>query len=139
MGIWSKMWETQKATTQFMARSVAFEYLGGHPKLRGKEIRIGKGEAENEILVNLNKLPMTLISYQWGEQATRSVGKAAAGAIVGGVLTGGVGAIVGGAIGAKKKDKSTLTLTVEDDGKQYQILVRCDEAKFWEFTNKVIS
>lgn len=36
--------------------------------------------------------------------------------IEGGGLTGGVGAIIGGVIGEKKKDNSILTLAIETDG-----------------------
>lgn len=139
MGFFKDMWEMQKESSKFTFNSVQFEYLGGHPKLWGKKVYILKGTEDNQILVNMAKIPMTLISYQWGEQGTRSVGKAAAGAIVGGILTGGIGAIAGAAIGAKKKDNSTLTLNVEDEGKTYQILLRCDEDKYREFTNKVLS
>lgn len=45
----------------------------------------------------------------------RSAGKAAAGAIVGGVLTGGAGLIAGAALGGRRRSKSTF-LVVFDDG-----------------------
>lgn len=47
-----------------------------------------------------------------GKETRRSAGKAAAGAIIGGVLTGGIGAIAGAAIGGRSRDASTITLTV---------------------------
>ncbi len=48
------------------------------------------------------------------EKHTRSAGKAAAGAIVGGVLTGGLGAIAGAAIGGRKKDDSSFWMDFAD-------------------------
>ena len=46
----------------------------------------------------------------------RSVGKTAAGAIVGGVLTGGIGLIVGGALGARKQNTSEVFVTYKYNG-----------------------
>lgn len=59
----------------------------------------------------------------------RNVGKAAAGAVVGGLLTGGVGGlIVGGAVGGIKKNTSTATLLFAtfDTQQQFSVTVNCD-------------
>lgn len=58
----------------------------------------------------------------------RNIGKAAAGAIIGGVLTGGVGLIAGGAIGGMKKNTSTATLLFAtfDTQQQFSVTVDCD-------------
>lgn len=62
----------------------------------------------------------------------RNVGKAAAGAIVGGLLTGGIGALLGGALGGRKKNTSTATLVFADfdsDSGQvpFEVVVACDD------------
>ncbi len=49
-----------------------------------------------------------IVDIRFEEKGNRSVGKAATGAIVGGVLTGGIGVIAGAALGAKKKNTSEL-------------------------------
>jgi hypothetical protein len=63
------------------------------------------------------KLPVA--GLDWQEAASRSAGKAAAGAIIGGVLTGGLGLLAGAAIGGRKKDASTAVVTFEDGQRLY--------------------
>lgn len=46
------------------------------------------------------------------QETYRSAGKAATGAIIGGVLTGGIGFIAGAAIGGKRRKENELTLVV---------------------------
>lgn len=46
----------------------------------------------------------------------RSGGKAAAGAIIGGVLTGGIGLIVGAAIGGRKRKTASYLIRLDDGG-----------------------
>lgn len=139
-GFWRTMWDRQMDTAKKEAASVEFEYIGGHPKIQKKKVKVRKGNKPNEIIIDDVLAPVTgtLIEYQWGEKAVRSVGKAATGAIVGGVLTGGVGAIIGGAIGAKKKDNSILTLAVETDGNIYPVQLRADQDLYNKFTKKVL-
>ncbi|EAE2750796.1 hypothetical protein A0I81_10110 [Listeria monocytogenes] len=69
--------------------------------------------------------------FMWNQNHKRSAGKAATGAIVGGVLTGGIGAIAGGAIGAKKKDNShaVVSLLRISDSVPVQLIVKCDKKK----------
>lgn len=67
----------------------------------------------------------------------RSAGKAAAGAIVGGVLTGGVGAIAGAAIGGRKKDTSTAMLRFAkyDTKEEFTVQVETDKNVRRELSN----
>ena len=48
----------------------------------------------------------------------RSAGKAATGAIIGGVLTGGLGLIAGAALGGRKRKENTLLLAVKYEEKE---------------------
>lgn len=59
-----------------------------------------------------------VVNVEWEEAHTRSLGKAAAGAVVGGVLTGGIGLIAGAALGGRKKEDSTAVLTLVDQAGQ---------------------
>lgn len=112
------------------------EYLGGHPDRpntgkiyltvvkRNLNILLeGRGLtafAWKPILIDLDEI----ISIDLEEKKTRSVGKAAAGAIIGGALTGGVGLLLGGALGASAKDKSNLYITIDYDGMHFQIIFK---------------
>lgn len=53
------------------------------------------------------------------EEAYRSGGKAAAGAIIGGVLTGGVGLIAGAAIGGRRRKSATVFIHFNDGAHVY--------------------
>lgn len=57
-----------------------------------------------------------ILDISFENQSKRSGARAATGALIGGVLTGGIGALAGAAIGAKAKDKSELTLLFNEDG-----------------------
>lgn len=48
------------------------------------------------------------------EENYRSAGKAAAGAIIGGVLTGGVGLVAGAAIGGRRRGERTFLIAFND-------------------------
>lgn len=48
-------------------------------------------------------------------QKKRSGTRAATGALIGGVLTGGIGLLAGAAIGAKAKDKSQIVILFDDE------------------------
>lgn len=65
-------------------------------------------------VVKVNKKLFYFLGSHKEEKHTRSVGKAAAGTIVGGVLTGGIGAVAGAAIGGRKKDNSTFWIDFAD-------------------------
>jgi hypothetical protein len=49
---------------------------------------------------------------------------APAGAIIGGILTGGIGLLAGGALGASAKNKSQLYLTVNHNGMNFNVILK---------------
>lgn len=105
------------------------DYVGGHPKLKANRmINVIQDLEKNTLTLSGNLVTVT--NLEWDEKGTRSVGKAAVGAIVGGALTGGLGLIVGAAIGAKKKDNSMITLTCHDDSVEYTIYLRANAEKY---------
>lgn len=98
----------------FKKRAV-FEVIGGKnllPKSMGNVYTMIEDKEEGVVVIKKKKyyfLGMnTNLAYK------RSGGKAAAGAIIGGALTGGIGAIAGAAIGGRRKDDSTATLDFMD-------------------------
>lgn len=111
------------------------EYLGGHPKLvqtgkaylnineTSKEVRISpRGFMSPVQRVNIHKDNIYDVSTE--KMSSRSAGKTAAGALIGGVLTGGVGLIVGGALGARKKNKTELYLTINYNEKSFNVILK---------------
>lgn len=98
-----------------MSSGLDIEYLGGYPKwstpgkvkfrIDGSNIVLSRGSD----ITTISRDHIVAISNE--KSGHRNVGKTAAGAIVGGVLTGGIGLIVGGALGARKKDTSEVFIT----------------------------
>lgn len=103
-----------------MSSGFDVDYLGGYPKwpnpckvnfsIDGSSIVLQKGSESFRI----EKDEILAISNE--KSGHRSVGKTAAGAIVGGVLTGGIGLIVGGALGARKQNTSEVFVTYKYNG-----------------------
>jgi hypothetical protein len=127
MGFWDKVKEQVKEDAG-MVPTLKLEYLGGHPKIKGKEAKVQKGREPN--MLKINKVELDVTNIQWQEQGSRSLGKAAAGTIVGGLLTGGIGAVAGAAIGGRKKDKSTAVINAIDGN----VTVRCSQDEFKKLT-----
>jgi hypothetical protein len=117
----------------FFEKSVVLEYLGGCPKIKGKKVKVKKGAEPNTLNIDGTEFPIT--SVQWQEKGERSAGKAAVGAVVGGLLTGGIGMIAGAAIGGRKKDVSTAVIGLRDGVVDYTIYLRCDHKEFQQLTS----
>jgi hypothetical protein len=65
--------------------------------------------------------PKDIIDVSVDQERYRSGGKAAAGAIIGGVLTGGLGLLAGAAIGGRRRKEHRLNLVVRYKGVVCQI------------------
>lgn len=113
-------------------KSAAFIVIGGRnyfPKSSGNVYAMIEEKERGEGIVKIkNKLYYYLGSHK-EEKHTRSAGKAAAGAIIGGVLTGGVGAIAGAAIGGRKKEDSTFWMDFADFETKQEFSVQVKPAK----------
>lgn len=110
------------------------DYKGGHPKLRNpgtvtvevddfdKCIRIIKSDwsGSEAVLIDNDEI----INISLDERTKRSMGKAATGAIIGGVLTGGIGLLAGGLIGGRKKDTSNVYITIAPNGREIDIILK---------------
>lgn len=114
-------------------KQALFEVVGGKnllPKATANMYRmISEEKKHGEGVVKIqNKLYYYLGSHK-EEKHTRSAGKAAAGAIVGGVLTGGLGAIAGAAIGGRKKDDSIFFLDFADYETKEEFTIQVKQIK----------
>lgn len=103
-----------------------FTYQYGFPKYSRPRKMLVK-VSENTLDFYITKLPFWLekisipkediLEISLDSETYRSAGKAAVGAIAGGVLTGGIGLIAGAAIGGKRRKANTLQLAVQHEGK----------------------
>lgn len=109
-------------------KGLKMEYLGGHPKVKAGEVKITQGLETNSIKINGHLINVTKIV--WDEKGQRSLGKAAVGAIVGGILTGGLGTIAGAAFGGRKKDNSLAVVTFMEGPVEHTMYFRCDQKEY---------
>lgn len=113
---------------KMMSDGFDVEYLGGYPRWTTPGTVKFRIEDSNIVLTRsgdrfvISKDMIVAISNEKSGQ--RSVGKTAAGAIVGGMLTGGLGLIVGGALGARKKDTSEVYVTYRYNGVELTLNLR---------------
>ncbi|TEB05195.1 hypothetical protein Psch_02236 [Pelotomaculum schinkii] len=103
------------------------EVKAGNALISKGPVIISKGEQPGYLKFSraLKKsVEFQVTSVDWEENATRSAGKAAAGAVVGGLLTGGIGLVAGAAIGGRKRDNSTAVLTLLDGGQEHKLFLK---------------
>lgn len=87
LGFWERVKE-QVNKDAGIIKTIKLEYLGGHPKIKGKIIEICETSNSNTLKINRNEFVVT--DMDWDEKHSRNAGnagKAAAGAIIGGLAT----------------------------------------------------
>lgn len=82
-------------------------------------IRIKSSYPKGDIYINAKDI--TDISFD--AKSKRSGARAATGALIGGVLTGGIGLLAGAAIGAAAKDKSEILLKFKEGNSEREVLL----------------
>lgn len=112
----------------FFTPKIAVHYIGGHPAIKPGLIIIEKTKEKN--LLKIDKQMVRVLKIEWDEKGKRSAGKTAVGAIIGTALLPGVGTLIGGALGAKRKDTSLAIITSEIDGLTTEIYFRADKKKY---------
>ena len=83
-------------------------------------VRIYEPVFKKEILIN----GQDILDISFDAKSKRSGARAATGALIGGVLTGGIGLLAGAAIGASAKDKSEITILFDENGRERQVLLQ---------------
>jgi hypothetical protein len=115
--------------------ALRLKIVTGCKHVKGVDVYVSKGKQPGTLKFKTGFFSSTtqpVASIDWLHADTRSAGKAAAGAIIGGVLTGGLGAIAGAAIGGRKKDASIAVIRFPDgqqlhvaaNGKEFEKLQR---------------
>jgi hypothetical protein len=99
------------------------KYEYGFPGIKGPapvSIHFKDGMVEFKVITRqglsyqkVNLFPDDLIEVSLNQESYRSAGSAATGAIIGGLLTGGVGLIAGAAIGGQRRKENHLHLLVK--------------------------
>ena len=114
-------------------KQTAFQVIGGQNHFKKAASNMYKMISEEkeygEGVVNVKGKLYYFLGAHKEEKHTRSAGKAAAGAIVGGVLTGGIGAVAGAAIGGRKKDDSIFFLDFADYETKQEFTVQVKQIK----------
>ena len=116
------------------ASAPEIEYLGGHPKWdKPRSVYIVIKESQIKLIPSgfwsAGDAPLiiskdVIINVDFEKSSSRSAGKAVAGAIVGGVLTGGIGLLVGGALGARAKNKSELYIYFKYNDREFNLVLK---------------
>ncbi|MCG7410555.1 hypothetical protein MH117_24470 [Paenibacillus sp. ACRRX] len=134
MGFWKKLKDDVNVVKQRQQKSMFIDYLGGHPEIKPGKVFVIQGGSNHEILIDNH--PITITKLEWDEKGTRSAGKAAAGAIVGGVLTGGIGLLAGAAVGGRKEDNSLAIITYGDVIER-QIFLRANKDEYAKLSSLI--
>jgi hypothetical protein len=95
------------------------DVLRGNRDVQGKRIAIMYTKKKGVVTIfpekpAKKKFDVEVIGVEWTHGTGRSAGTTAIGAIGGGLLAGGIGAIAGAALGGRKKDQSTGVLHFAD-------------------------
>lgn len=106
------------------------KYLIGYPGWDSKKnvtvviakdaMRIAEPYTKNEIIIKAKDI----LDVSFDAKSKRSGTRAATGALIGGVLTGGIGLLAGAAIDAQAKDKSELVLLFNEDGRERTVVLQ---------------
>lgn len=104
-------------------------YLGGYPELpKQQRVEIERMGDDVKLYISYKDEPLasipvsTIKSVKLERGSSRSLGKGAAGAIVGGVVAGPIGLLAGGALGARKKKESVIVVTVNFGSAELEVL-----------------
>ena len=75
-------------------------------------------------MIYITLKPENLLNVSYDKTVKNSsIGKAATGALIGGLLTGGIGLIAGAAIGGKGKKEERLYVDIKIDGNESEVVI----------------
>lgn len=110
-------------------KQTAFEVIGGQNLLKKSAGNIYRMIEQKDGVVKIKGRFYYFLGVHKEERHSRSAGKAAAGAVVGGLLTGGLGAIAGAAVGGRKKDDSIYFMDLIDYETKKEFTVQVKQVK----------
>ena len=117
-----------------MGKYTNIKYLGGHPALaKPCEVNVDVDNSSKVVTIKetgfLNDgvakiFADSIVSVSFDEKSKRSAGGAVKGALIGGVLTGGIGLLAGAAIGGRRRDDSNLYLTIKFNTREFDVILK---------------
>ncbi len=110
-------------------KRIHLTYLGGCPDIPKRQSVEVERQGDNlDIYVShkddpIASIPVSAIkSVKLERASSRSLGKAAGGAVVGGALAGPAGALLVGALGGRKKKESVIVATIQYGSAELEVL-----------------
>lgn len=104
-----------------------------------KKAALVEGDERGRVFTTIARelTPWILDGVEWEESATRNVGKAAGGAIIGTVVAGPLGTIAGAAIGGRKRDnsKAFVYLINPESNEEITLHIRCNESEYRQISS----
>ena len=100
------------------------------------KVAVMKGDRPGYVYMNtlFGQKEFKFEKITWQRDRTRSIGKTAAGALVGTVIAGGIGTVAGAAIGARRRDISTAFLYISDDSGEHEVHIECSKQQYAEIS-----
>lgn len=98
--------------------SITVDVIKGTSDVKGKKVTITSTKEKGVFKLQTSALfkatKHTITNIEWEHKEGRSAGKAAVGAIGGGLLAGPLGLIAGAAVGGKKNEESTAVIELRN-------------------------
>lgn len=143
MSLLNKAWSTYKDTVKDQAVKMAekrdkinltLEVVAGNPIIPTGKVTITTGDKPYELNFKISwttTKKATVRSISWQEKKERNAGTTIVGAVAGAVLSGGIGAVAGAAIGARTQDTSTAVMVIADEkGREFELYLRCNGKEY---------
>jgi hypothetical protein len=113
---------------------IKLEVVAGNKAIPTGKVEISKGGKPQELTFKWSMFSSKTVpvrSIDWQEKSESNAGEAIVGAIAGAVLSGGIGAVAGAAIGGRKQNTSTARLTIlDDDNREQELYLRCNGKEY---------
>jgi len=131
MGFWKQVFRPRVPVAVLAGGHALTDNVEGKGLVNRMSIMKGRKAGEVEIATLFGQKHFTFARISWEPSGSRSVGKAAGGAILGTVIAGPLGTIAGAALGAKKKDNSTAYVyLIDEEGVEHEVHVQCTKDQY---------
>ncbi|PJN91397.1 hypothetical protein [Bacillus sp. mrc49] len=136
MGFWKQVFRPRVPVAVLSGGHALTDNVEGKGLVNRMSVMKGRKSGEVEIATLFGQKHFTFSRISWEPSGSRSVGKAAGGAILGTVVAGPLGTIAGAALGAKKKDNSTAYLyLVDEEGVNHEVHIKCTQDQYRQISN----
>jgi len=135
MDLWKSYKELIVSTVENREKiDMQLQVIAGNHYIPTGKVTITNGATLRELKFKIswtNTQTAVVRSIEWQGKKESSAKGAIGGAVAGAILSGGIGAIAGAAIGGRSKDASTAVIGLEDDkGQVSEIYVKCSGKEY---------